>query len=133
MPAARLRAAVWQSIFTHDMRRYRRTLFERMGEFVTLITGPSGTGKELVARAIAESPYLRFDERRMTFPDEDAPCSTPSTFRRCRRRWWNRSSSAIAADRSRERWATAKAGSKRVPRDGSVFLDELGDLEPAFR
>src|SRR5262249_47593624 len=25
MPAARLRAAVWQSIFTHDMRRYRRT------------------------------------------------------------------------------------------------------------
>ena len=26
LPAARLRAAVWQSIFTHDMRRYRRTL-----------------------------------------------------------------------------------------------------------
>lgn len=26
MVAARLRAAVWQSIFTHDMRRYRRTL-----------------------------------------------------------------------------------------------------------
>ena len=27
LPAARLRAAVWQSIFTHDMRRYRRTLY----------------------------------------------------------------------------------------------------------
>ena len=53
MPAARLRAAVWQSIFTHDIRRYRRTLYTRMGEFATLITGPSGTGKELVARAIA--------------------------------------------------------------------------------
>ena len=25
LPAARLRGAVWQSIFTHDMRRYRRT------------------------------------------------------------------------------------------------------------
>ena len=25
LPAARLRAAIWQSIFTHDMRRYRRT------------------------------------------------------------------------------------------------------------
>jgi hypothetical protein len=62
LPAARLRAAVWESIFTHDMRRYRRTLFERMGEFATLITGPSGSGKELVARAIAESPYLRFDD-----------------------------------------------------------------------
>ena len=54
MPAARLRASIWQSIFTHDMRRYRRTLYRKMGEFPTLITGPSGTGKELIARAIAE-------------------------------------------------------------------------------
>jgi hypothetical protein len=49
-PAARLRAAIWQSIFTCDIRRYRRTLFSRMSEFATLITGPSGTGKGLVAR-----------------------------------------------------------------------------------
>ena len=61
LPAARLRAGVWQSIFTHDMRRYRRTLYARMGEFATLITGPSGTGKELAARAIAESRYTAFD------------------------------------------------------------------------
>ena len=40
---------MWQSIFTHDMRRYRRTLYARMGDFATLITGPSGTGKELAA------------------------------------------------------------------------------------
>src|SRR4051812_26289549 len=26
LPAARLRAAIWESIFTHDMRRYRRSL-----------------------------------------------------------------------------------------------------------
>lgn len=51
MAAARLRASIWQSIFTHDMRRYRRTLYGRMGEFATLITGPSGTGKELAARS----------------------------------------------------------------------------------
>jgi hypothetical protein len=41
LPAARLRAAIWQSIFTHDMRRYRRTLYARMSDFTTLITGPS--------------------------------------------------------------------------------------------
>ena len=52
MPAARLRASAWQSVFTHDMRRYGRTLYSRMHDFPTLITGPSGTGKELVARAI---------------------------------------------------------------------------------
>ena len=70
LPAARLRGAVWQSIFTHDMRRYRRTLYARMGEFATLITGPSGTGKELVARAIAESRYVPFDDQRLAFADD---------------------------------------------------------------
>ncbi|MBI4564002.1 MAG: hypothetical protein HY716_04825 [Planctomycetes bacterium] len=52
MPASRLRAEVWRAVFTHDMRRYRRSLYTRMGEIATLITGPSGSGKELVARAI---------------------------------------------------------------------------------
>jgi hypothetical protein len=61
LAAARLRASVWQSIFTHDMRRYRRTLYDRMGDFTTLICGPSGTGKELVARAIGLSRYVPFD------------------------------------------------------------------------
>src|SRR5262245_1068220 len=61
LAAARLRAAVWRSIFTHDMRRYRRTLYTRMGDFTPLITGPSGRGKELVAQAIALSCYVPFD------------------------------------------------------------------------
>jgi transcriptional regulator with AAA-type ATPase domain len=76
-PAARLRASIWQSIFTHDVRRYRRTLYARMGEFATLVTGPSGTGKELVARAIAQSRYLPFDDERLTFREEEAPAFFP--------------------------------------------------------
>ncbi|MCG8614901.1 MAG: hypothetical protein MI802_01685, partial [Desulfobacterales bacterium] len=57
-PTVRLRAAIWQSIFTHDLRRYRRTLYDRMGEITTLITGPSGSGKEVVAKAIGRSRYI---------------------------------------------------------------------------
>src|SRR5262249_10136687 len=46
-PAAQLRARVWRSIFTHDVRRYRTKLYDRMGDIPTLIMGESGTGKEL--------------------------------------------------------------------------------------
>ncbi len=66
-PAAVLRAQVWHSIFTHDLRRYRTTLFERMADFTTLVGGPSGTGKELVARAIGLSRYVPFDAKTRSF------------------------------------------------------------------
>jgi len=50
---ARLRASVWESVFTSNFERYRRGNFQSMHQLTTLITGPSGTGKELVAQAIA--------------------------------------------------------------------------------
>jgi transcriptional regulator with AAA-type ATPase domain len=133
LPAARLRAAVWESIFTHDMRRYRRTLFERMGEFATLITGPSGSGKELVARAIAESPYLRFDDGRMTFPDDDAALFFPINISALSptlvesELFGHRRGSFTGAVGDRKGWL------ETCPARGSVFLDELGDLDPGIQ
>ncbi len=136
MPAARLRAAIWQSIFTHDMRRFRRTMFARMGEFATLITGPSGSGKELVARAIGMSRYAPFDERRLTFATDATDASglffpinisalSPTLVES--ELFGHRRGSFTGAIADRKGWL------ETCTELGSVFLDELGDLDPAIQ
>ena len=133
LPAARLRAAVWQSIFTHDMRRYRRTLYARMGDFASLITGPSGTGKELVARAIALSRYIPFDDKRMTFEDEFSGlfhpiniAALPGTLVESEL-FGHRRGSFTGAIQDKRGWLEACTPL------GSVFLDEIGDLDPSIQ
>jgi transcriptional regulator with AAA-type ATPase domain len=133
LPAARLRGAIWQSIFTHDMRRYRRTLYARMGEFATLITGPSGTGKELAARAIAESRYVPFDDRRLAFADDgeqvffpiNISALTPTLVES--ELFGHRRGAFTGAVGDRRGWL------ETCPELGSVFLDELGDMDPAIQ
>jgi transcriptional regulator with AAA-type ATPase domain len=128
LPAARLRASVWQSIFTHDMRRFRRTMYRRMADFPTLITGPSGTGKELVARAIAQSRYVPFDAGSLKFADEQevflpiniaalSPTLIESEL------FGHRRGAFTGAIGDRKGWLEA------CPASGSVFLDELGEMD----
>jgi DNA-binding NtrC family response regulator len=132
-PAARLRAAIWQSLFTHDIRRYRRTLFLRMNEFATLITGPSGTGKELVARSIALSRYVPFDESRLSF-DEDLRglffpiniAALPGTLVESEL-FGHKRGSFTGAVQDKRGWLEA------CPPLGAVFLDEIGDLDPEIQ
>ncbi|MCA8961598.1 MAG: sigma-54-dependent Fis family transcriptional regulator [Planctomycetes bacterium] len=130
---ARLRGAIWQSIFTHDMRRYRKVLFDRMGDITTLILGASGTGKELVARAIGYSRYLPFDPRTMQF-SEDFTCS-----------FYALNLSALSTTLIESELFGHRRGSFTGALDdhsgwfevcgplGSVFLDEIGELDTAIQ
>jgi transcriptional regulator with AAA-type ATPase domain len=132
-PAARLRAAIWQSIFTHDLRRYRRALFDRMGDVSTLVTGPSGTGKELVARAIGSSRYIPFLPKTGRFVLDAGEAFYPMNL------------SALAPTlieselfgHRRGAFTGALADRKGFfaicPALGTVFLDEIGDLDPAIQ
>jgi transcriptional regulator with AAA-type ATPase domain len=132
-PVARLRARVWQSIFTFDERRYRRALFGCMGDLACLVTGPSGTGKELVARAIGLSRYVPFDPATETFKDGasgcffalNLPALSPTLveselFGHCK-------GAFTGALRDRTGWLEA------CPPLGTVFLDEIGEIEPAIQ
>ncbi len=133
LSAARLRASVWQSIFTHDMRRFRRSVFARMGDVPTLITGPTGTGKELVARAIGLSRYVPFDERRERFTGDPAatfvglnPSALSPTLIESEL-FGHRKGSFTGAISDHEGFLES-TGSL-----GTVFLDEIGELDPAMQ
>jgi len=127
-PAARLRAAIWESIFTHDLRRYRATLFDRMGDFTTLVTGPTGTGKEGVARAIAQSRYIPFDPGTRAFGADFNGLFLPLSLDALPEPliesalFGHRRGAFIGATEDR---AGLLEG---CPRAGSVFLDEIGSL-----
>ena len=133
LPAARLRGAIWQSIFTHDLRRYRRALFDKMGDVATLITGPSGTGKEIVARAIGLSRFIPFEPRRKRFVLEAgdtffalnlsalAPTIIESEL------FGHRRGAFTGALTDRKGWLAL------CPPLGTVFLDEIGEVDPTIQ
>lgn len=135
-PATRLRAQVWESIFTHDLRRYRRTLYDRMADLSTLVTGPSGSGKELVAMAIGLSQFQAFDADAESF--ESAAQGNGEAFLPLNlsalsptliesELFGHRKGSFTGATSDRTGWLGL------CPSYGAVFLDEIGELDPAIQ
>ena len=131
--AARLRAAVWTSIFTHDMRRYRRSYYRQMGDFTTLIIGPTGSGKELVARAIGFSRYIRFNPETLSFEKDFFETffpinlsALPATLVESEL-FGHRRGAFTGALEDRQGWLEV------CPAEGTVFLDEIGELDPLIQ
>jgi len=133
MPAARLRAAVWQSIFTHNMRRYRRALYHRMADATCLILGPSGTGKELVARAIGLSQFIPFDPKTEKFATDFAAAfyalsiSALSPTLIESELFGHRRGAFTGAVQDRAGWLEV------CPPLGAVFLDEIAEIDGAIQ
>lgn len=128
-PMSKLRQAVWQSLFTYDEKRYVRSLYKRMADFTTLITGPSGTGKELVARAIGQSRYIPFDPRNMQFIEHfndsffalNLSALSPTLIES--ELFGHKRGAFTGANSDRKGWL------ELCPSLGAVFLDEIGELD----
>ena len=132
-PAARLRAEVWHSIFGHDLRRYYRTLHACIGDITTLVTGPSGTGKEVVARAIALSRYLPFEPSSASFAGALEGLFVPLNLSALSptlvesELFGHRRGAFTGAIENRTGWLES------CPATGTVFLDEIGEVSPAIQ
>jgi DNA-binding NtrC family response regulator len=124
----RLRAAIWSAIFTRDVAGYLRSCDTRRSDVSTLVTGPSGTGKERVAQVIGRSRYAAFDPETGRFAvDEGADfCAvelsalSPTLFES--ELFGHERGSFTGAVRDR------KGIFETVSEGGAVFLDEIGEV-----
>ncbi len=129
--AAALRATVWESCFTRDRLRHATVAWSRIRELPTLILGETGTGKEIVARAIAAGAYRRFDGKRCEFEPRGGfeavtLAAMPTTLVESELFGHRRGSfTGAAADRP--------GRLEHVGQCGVAFLDEIGDVDPSVQ
>ncbi|WP_269525889.1 sigma-54-dependent transcriptional regulator [Coraliomargarita parva] len=130
-PICQLRMQVWESVFTKDMMSYQQWMYDTVGRFPTLILGPSGSGKEIVARAIGLSRFFPYNPKTAQFEASPEDSFHPVNLSALSEHlieselFGHRKGAFTGAISDRE-GLFATAGNY-----GSVFLDEIGEVGEA--
>lgn len=123
-----LRMHLWNSIFTHNMKRYDNYLWDRMEDFSTLLLGETGAGKGAAAASIGRSGFIPYD------PEKG--CFTESFTRNFISLNLSQYPEALIESELFGHKKGAFTGAvdnhegvfSRCTAHGSIFLDEIGDV-----
>ena len=123
-----LRRALWDNVFTRDIRLYDRHLWGRMEDFSTLLLGETGTGKGAAAAAIGRSGYIPLNESSSKFEESFTKSFVsinlsqyPETLIESELFGHRKGAFTGAVD-------DHKGIFSRCSRYGSLFLDEIGEV-----
>jgi sigma-54 dependent transcriptional regulator, flagellar regulatory protein len=128
-----LRMNLWNNIFTHNIRHYEQTLWNRMEDFSTLLLGPTGSGKGAAAAAIGRSGFIPFDEKKQTFVESFTKTFVPINLSQfpetlLESELFGHTKGAFTGAVGSHEGLFSLCGPH-----GSVFLDEIGEVSLAIQ
>ena len=124
-----LRMRLWNNIFTFNPHWYLDYLCGRMEEFSTLLLGPTGSGKSLVAHAIGSSGFIPFDLQKRRFQESFTRsyqainlAQFPKSLLEAELFGHKKGAFTGAIENHEGLFARCSA-------NGAVFIDEIGDID----